>query len=382
MTTLHRYILRSLLVALGLSVVVFFTVLLLGNAFRIVSRFTGLLSPPILGRIFVYLTPSLLSYSLPFGVLVAVLLVFGKLSANNEITAMRANGINILQTLAPVLALGAGISAICIPINTVVGPEGKWALRQLPSEIPVQNPLVFLQPGVFSDVFKDLLIYVQKIDGNRVERVIVYELDPDTRHVLRKVEAEEGTIVYDAEAQALDVELLRAQIETADPEAPEDPTRIRSGLDAARYPVRIPLGQYLERMRERRKMSDRTIFELASEIRELGARQADASRGMDYAALERQMTPLLIEAHKRVALALAPLAFALIGMPLGIQTSRRETMVGIGIGLLIALAYYVVIGIAEGLRTRPELHPELILWVPNIVCEVLGIGLLLRLSRF
>ena len=140
MTTLHRYILRSLLVALGLSVVVFFCVLLLGNAFRLLAKFSGLLSPLILGRIFVYLGPSLLSYSLPFGVLVAVLLVFGKLSANNEITAMRANGINILQIVAPVLVLGVGVSAVCVPINTVIGPLGKWSLRRLPSEIPVQNP--------------------------------------------------------------------------------------------------------------------------------------------------------------------------------------------------------------------------------------------------
>lgn len=379
MITLRRYILRSLLLALGLAVVVFFCVLMLGNAFRLLSRYSGLLSPVILWRIFVYLGPSLLSYSLPFGVLVSVLLVFGKLSSNNEITAMRANGINILQTLAPVLLLGLGISALCVPINAHVGPEGKWALRQLPRELPMRNPMFFLQAGAFTDLFDNLLIYVDRIDGDTAHRIIVYELEDN--HVLRKIEADRGTIRYDPESLSLDVELFHARIETADPEAPEDPTRIRSGLHAGHYPVRIPLQEHIERTAQYRRMGDRTVIDLASQIRDIRTRQAGASRSMDDDAFRKQVTPLLVEAHKRFALALAPLAFALIGMPLGIRTSRGETMVGIGLGLLIALAYYVVVGFAEAFRTRPELHPQILLWAPNVICAILGIALLLWISR-
>jgi lipopolysaccharide export system permease protein len=89
----------------------------------------------------------------------------------------------------------------------------------------------------------------------------------------------------------------------------------------------------------------------------------------------------LIEAHQRVAGAVACLAFTLIGIPLGIKTSRRETSVGIALSLMLALGFYFVTVLANTLKSRPYLYPDAILWSPDLFFELLGLWLLWRVAR-
>ena len=88
-----------------------------------------------------------------------------------------------------------------------------------------------------------------------------------------------------------------------------------------------------------------------------------------------------MEAHQRVASAVACLAFALIGIPLGIKTSRRETSIGIALSLGLALIFYFMLVLANVLRNKPQLYPEVVLWAPCVIFEVLGLWLLWRVSR-
>src|SRR3989441_8636653 len=89
----------------------------------------------------------------------------------------------------------------------------------------------------------------------------------------------------------------------------------------------------------------------------------------------------LMEAHQRVAASVACVAFTLIGIPLGIKTSRRETSIGIAVSLGLALIWYLMLVLSSTLRNRPYLFPEAILWTPNLIFEVLGVWLLWRVSR-
>jgi lipopolysaccharide export system permease protein len=89
----------------------------------------------------------------------------------------------------------------------------------------------------------------------------------------------------------------------------------------------------------------------------------------------------LMEAHQRVAMAVACVAFTLIGIPLGVKTSRRETSIGVAISLGLALIYYFTMVLANVLRNRPYLYPEAIMWLPSFGFEMLGLWLLWRVSR-
>jgi lipopolysaccharide export system permease protein len=87
------------------------------------------------------------------------------------------------------------------------------------------------------------------------------------------------------------------------------------------------------------------------------------------------------EMSKRFSFSLASFAFALIGVPLAITAHRKETSVGFLLSLAIAVTYFFFIIIANGVRENPAWHPELLMWVPNILCLGFGGWLFARMSR-
>lgn len=87
------------------------------------------------------------------------------------------------------------------------------------------------------------------------------------------------------------------------------------------------------------------------------------------------------EINKRFSFPLACIVFALVGVPLGITAHRRETSFGFGVSLVIGIFYFLFIIIADTLRTHAKLHPELLVWVPNVLFLVIGIWMFRRLSR-
>ena len=87
------------------------------------------------------------------------------------------------------------------------------------------------------------------------------------------------------------------------------------------------------------------------------------------------------ELNKRFSYSLACLTFALIGIPLGITAHRQETSAGFGLSLIVAFTYFLIIIVVNTLREKAQLHPELLIWLPNVIFLVLGGVLFYRLSR-
>jgi len=151
----------------------------------------------------------------------------------------------------------------------------------------------------------------------------------------------------------------------------KDPTNLRkvlTGTTADRYPIELDIGAAFRQARVSRGLQDLPFGELRDEIRRL------RDNGIYPAAA-------LMEAHQRVSAAVACVAFTLIGIPLGIKTSRRETSIGISLSLILTAIWYLVMVFSNTLRNRPYLFPEAILWTPNLIFEVLGVWLLWRVSR-
>ena len=85
--------------------------------------------------------------------------------------------------------------------------------------------------------------------------------------------------------------------------------------------------------------------------------------------------------NKRIAFALSPIAFLLLGMPLAIKTSRRETSIGLFISVILAAVYFFSIILFESLDKFTWLYPQYLLWIPNIVFQVLGGVMTYRISQ-
>jgi len=92
----------------------------------------------------------------------------------------------------------------------------------------------------------------------------------------------------------------------------------------------------------------------------------------------QQLSATRTEWHRRITLALAACAFVLLGMPLGIRAQRRESTIGVAIGLTVTLLYYLLVISADALAKRPEFHPHLLAWVPPCLCLALACWLAAR----
>jgi lipopolysaccharide export system permease protein len=197
--------------------------------------------------------------------------------------------------------------------------------------------------------------------------VTLYALDTNG-NVTSSMRAQRGTVTGKPAERKLLLDLVNVRGDLRDPKDPTNIRKIRPGTTAERYPVELDLGQAFRQASATRRLPDLLFWELQQEIHRLRA------AGIYPAAA-------LLEAHERVAAAVACVAFTLIGIPLGIKTSRRETSIGIVIGLGLALFYYLMLVAANSMRNRPSLYPEAMLWTPNLVFELLGVWLLWRVSR-
>ncbi|NOY74182.1 MAG: LptF/LptG family permease [Kiritimatiellaeota bacterium] len=120
------------------------------------------------------------------------------------------------------------------------------------------------------------------------------------------------------------------------------------------------------------KIGKRTKFLTIKEL--FGKTIMQRKRGMDTTRLD-------VELNRRIAFGLAPLAFLLLGIPLAIRTSRRETSVGLIIGVVLAGIYFISIMIIQAFDTRANLHPQLLLWIPNIMYQLGGAIFIWRITK-
>lgn len=369
MKTLPKYITRQLLATLFFTLGVFTFVLLLLNMLRqlselLVNRQMGL---DIAGWFVALVLPRVLSFSVPMAMLAATLLVFGRLSADHELTALRAAGVGLWRVAAPVIVIALVLGGLCFYINMDLAPRCKFQYRTLFLRLSSENPMALLQEDAYMKDFPGYVIYVGRKNSNTVERVVLYTLD-EKGNVVSSLRAQRGTVTAKPADGKLLLDLLDVRGDLRDPKDPTNIHKIIPGTTAARYPVELDVSQAIRKVRATRQLSDLVFSELREEIARL--------RGMGIYPAEP-----LMEAHERLAAAVACVAFTLIGIPLGIKTSRRETSIGIALALGLAMIYYVMMLLAHALRSRPQFYPEAILWTPNLIFELLGVWLLWRVSR-
>jgi len=299
-------------------------------------------------KIFMYFLPYVLTFTIPISVLSAVLLGFGRLSSDNETTALRTNGVSLYNIMMPIVVCGFLISLANVPLNDRVLPQSEFAARKLVKQLGVRHPTALLEPGVFIKGFKDYVVFVHRIKGKILQDIRIYQ--PQDSGATRAIIAKRGEILSLPDHNALK---LRLEDGTADEVVPDKPEEFYK-ISFDEYHMTLDLDKNVDIDNIDKKAREKSIKELLRDIDEM----EDAEQGD---------IPLKIELHKKIALAFSNLIFVLAGIPLAISTHRREKFIGFGLAMALFLLYWGVMlgGIACSIRAI--VPPWLGVWSANIL---------------
>ncbi|MBN2302476.1 MAG: LptF/LptG family permease [Lentisphaerae bacterium] len=363
MRTIDRYIAGSFLLTAFMALFVFTFVLSIGIIFKITDLLAKGAAWQSVFQIFIYSVPASLTYSIPIGTLIGSLLVFGRLSADSEITALKACGVNIWRIVLAPIIISLIFAALCLYINNEIGPRGHFGQRKSVAKLAMESPLQLLDEGRFIREFPELTVYIGEKRDNEIFDVRIS--DAREPGIVRDIRAKRGTIRVGDDGADVVVDLFDVRIDPLLTDLPGDgfcdhwPIVIKDALKQRECP-----------QTER----DMTFAELLEGIDNPKAHFPNLRDNN----LTIQRMILLVELHKRITLSLACLAFVMLGIPLGIKSHRKESSIGIGISLLLVFNFYLFIIVGEAMAQHPAMQPHLIVWTPVVISIALGTLLLHR----
>ncbi len=365
MRTLQLYLLRQILASLVLTVAVFTFVLLLANVLKEIAGLllSGQATLAVVLQAVALLIPFVLVFALPLGMLTATILVFGRLGADNELTAVRAAGVSLLVWSTPVIVLSVVLSIVCAWINMDLAPRCRAAYKALLSKAAIQTAVLGPAEGRFTRLGNHI-VYVGKRRGAMLEDVMLFESKDGQK--IRDVRAARGELIQ--ETNRFRLKLFDAQVL----ERTSERWETRGYLAEVELPLNFnrlspSVGLSVKHMGFAQLIEERRTWR-----QQLGALPHSASSGFG------STTPIDVQIHRQISFSFACVAFTLIGIPLGIRSHRKETNLGVAIALGLLLVYYSFFILGLALDTRPEFLPHFILWLPNFFFQGTGICLLWR----
>ncbi len=367
MTLIHNYIYKEILLLTGAIITVLTFLLVSVNLFRVVQLIMYTDLPMWVTAKFVVLAiPLTLTLTIPAGLLSAVLIVFGRMSSDRELLALKAAGIGLAPIVAPVIILAFGMSMIDYWLVAYVVPQSQKAYVNMKHEIVTNNPLALFTPEMVVDKIPGWRIWFAKKEGTELDDVILWQLS-DSGKIQASHRAERAIVDLDPEHFQLVLTLFKQRGEQYPGDA--DVTKVQPGGHADQAPVTVSLDSFYDKVSQRR-IAFMTLPEIEKVIFD-----------MQSAPGNEPASPYLTELQARVSFSLAAFTFVIIGIPLAIQTQRRETSWGVVLALLIVGVYYFIGAFGKGLKSYAGFYPELIIWMPNIIFQSVGFWLFYRANR-
>ncbi|MBM4149454.1 MAG: YjgP/YjgQ family permease [Lentisphaerae bacterium] len=360
---LRRYIGGSVLAGFLTSLLVVTVVMSTGVVFRLMDLIARGVPWTSVAWIYLCGIPSSLTLSIPVSVLMSCLLVFGRMSSDGEVAAMKASGVNMWQIAVGPLLLSIPLAVGCLYINNTAAPESLYLQRILVRDLGADNPVQMLDEGRFIQEFDGLTIYIGARKGSRLRDVRIYDLrDPEVR---REIWARSGVVGTNA-GGGLVIEMFNVRVDPLHPGMPGpgfcDAWTVRIGGDAPAL-----------------EKTKRQVYMTGAEMKDMAARAPELVPGLAEKDYRRLRMSIAVERNKRIVLAMACFAFVLLGVPLGVQSHRKESSIGVAIGLFLVLNFYVFILIAESMNKVLFLRPDLIVWAPLVASTLIGWRLMHRI---
>lgn len=364
MRILTRYVLKEVLAHAGIGVAVFTFVLFtrdLGRILDLVARNSAPL--PSVAELFFFTVPVALTYTIPMGVLVGILIGLSRLAADSEITAMRASGIGV-WTFLRILSVFVVFSwALAMFNGVVIAPRSQAALGRLQDRLKSAQASFEIQPNVFYEGFPKLVLYVQDVHTvpGAAEWRGVFLADVSDPAAPTITMAEKGILVSEG-PQTLHLHLSNGSTHETVAGAP-DRYQVSTFAETDR-PILLPVTD--SNQAQSTPVTELTTTELWQQ-----AKHSDAmTQRWD-----------LIEIHRRFSLSTACVVLALVGIPLGLSAKKGGKSAGFVLTILLVFAYYSFSLVGVSLAKTGRLSPVLGVWLADFVCLAVGAFLLWRVER-
>ena len=440
---LPYYILRLHLVpfVLGFGVVTFvFEMDVLFDYLDLVIN-RGVPAPAVL-QLFMLSLGFVIALSVPCAELISTLMTFGRLSQDNEITALRASGVHLFRAMLPPLLAACALATGLTLFNNYIYPDANHAFASLLVDIGRMRPTVKLQEGVFIGDFPGYNLLVQSVNGqtNEMRGITIYQLHAGGQPTT--ILAKKGYLTYTPDGRTAVLELEDGELHEI-PAGEENGSRYHR-LHFRKHTINIQgAGGLLERtVRNARGDREKSAAQLIDERQEVLADYEHSLAGhrrrfltigvpeeripalaperappmsrfgmwimsivrrsdplddivkdfpklqldanlwdMERHALLRRAAGLSVEIHKKFALPVACVVFVLIGAPIGMRVRRAGPAVAfVSIGFF--LFYYVCLIGGEELANRLLLPAWLAMWLANLVLGAAGLDLTARACDF
>lgn len=360
MKILRTYVLKECFPPFILSLGVLTCVFLLGYLIQLANIVINKGVPlSIIGEIFLMSIPVLIGYTLPIACLFSIIMAFGRMSADNEIIAIRTCGIHLKKILLPLFVVGLILSLINIILNEKIIPYAHHKQRIKLKKLGATNPTALLEAGMFIHAFENQILFIHHIQGNQIYNITIYQPQPEGRFT-RTIIAKRGEFTPIPGTDQIKLKLIDGTADEPDMENPENFYKI----NFATYFMNLDLSQNKDKIEKKPK--GMSIREILSEKHRLERLLVDTTR-------------LETEFHRKISWSFSSLCFILLGFPLAIMTNRREKSANVVVAIFCGASYYLLTIGCEALGIKNVLPPGLIMWMPNLVALAVAAVLNYRL---
>ena len=438
MKILSKYIVKEHIPPFIMALSVLLFVLLANFLLKSIDKFLGKgLDMFLLGE-FIFLNLAwILALAVPMAVLVATLMAFGRLSSDNEITAMRSSGTGFLQLLLPAIGFGTVITLLMMVFNNFALPEMNHKARLLSSDLSRKRPDLEFEAGYFidtlpennillggrkDDLFTDIIIFNKASDISQrtvtaregtietLEDGVLLNLTDGVIHELSSRDDEYRQIFFDHYQVIIPVDnlslnrrdssirgdremnytMMQDKITSFHEKVENVRARVENRLSKEAL-IHIPTYSTLEEInlhlnRFQISVIDSLNIAAPKKVDTFKRRMKNLKRGIqsDFSLINsyrRSINNYTVELHKKFSIPLASLVFILIGAPLGIMARKGGFAVSMAFSLGFFIIYWAFLIAGEEFADRGSLSPALSMWLPNLILGFLGIFLCYRTSR-
>ncbi len=365
MRILTRYILREVSAHALIGASVFTFVLFtrdLGRILELVVRNSAPL--PSVAELFAFTLPITLTYTIPMGVLVGILIGLSRLAADSEITAMRACGIGVWDFLRILSVFVVAVWLLALADGVYFAPFSQAALARLQDQLKGSQVSFEVQPRVFYEGFPKLVLYVQDVKGAKGAALWkgVFIADVSSPSAPRITLAQQGILASEG-ANTLHLHLVNGSSHETDPE-------FRERYEISTF-AKTDIPIYFPQSGTKQEAEQEPVGQLPTlDLLRQAGRTNDAAAARWYR----------IEFHRRLALPTACFVLALVGIPLGLSAKKGGKSSGFVLTILLVFAYYSVSLIGVSFAKQGKMPGGLGVWLADFVFFIAGAVLLWRVE--